>query len=124
MEVKMKRGRLCRRATFLLAICFCVSVLTACGDGIREETKQAVLEKTDEAMQLYADLESLVAEHGLEVDASFRNMKTQLSEMSEKIKQQIDDTTEEDGKKASDELKKIIENLQEVKDNVERSLTE
>ena len=120
----MKRCKSYRCLVFMLFVCLCMGILTGCGDGVTEETKQTVIEKTDQALTLYADLEKLVHEHELEVDKSFTDMKQQLTDMSAKVKQQIAETTEEDGKKAVEELQKIITNLQGVKEKVEKSLVE
>ena len=49
-------------------------------------------------------------------------MKKQLTEMSARVKEQIEKTTEEDGKKAEEELDRMIKNLRSVKERVEQSL--
>lgn len=106
---------------FVILLSVCV-FLAGCGDGIKEETKQKVMEKTDEALELYADLEKMVNENHLEVKQAFTDMKKQLTEMSARVKEQIEKTTEEDGKKAEEELDRMIKNLRSVKERVEQSL--
>ncbi len=118
----MRGGKRFHWSVFVLSICLCFSCLTGCGDGIKEDTKQLVMEKTDEALSLYADLEKLVKDNGLEVEQAFTDMKKQLTDMSERVRKQVADTTEEDGKKAADELDKMIANLKAVKEKVEQSL--
>lgn len=107
---------------FVLSICLCFAFLTGCGDGITDDTKQLVMEKTDEALALYSDLEKLVNDNELEVEQAFTDMKKQLTDMSESVKNQIEDTTEEDGQNAAKELEKMIANLKAVKEKVEQSL--
>lgn len=103
-------------------ICLCLCALTACGDGIKEETSKAVTEKTNQALQIYADLEKIVTDNGLQTDDSFVEMKKQLTEMSAKVKTSIQDATEEDGQQTVKELNRIITNLQDVKKKVEESV--
>lgn len=118
----MRGARRYHWSVFLLSICLCFVFLTGCGDGIKEDTKQTVMEKTDEALSLYADLEKLVKDNDLEVEQAFTDMKEQLTNMSESVRKQIEDTTEEDGQKAAEELDKMIANLKAVKEKVEQSL--
>lgn len=98
----------------------CLGLLTGCGDGITDETASIVTEKTDTALALYADIEKMVQEHSLTADESFAVMKTKLTDMSAKIRENISDTTEEDGKLAITELDAMIKNLTEVKESVRK----
>ncbi|MCH5265338.1 MAG: hypothetical protein J1F02_05520 [Lachnospiraceae bacterium] len=97
-------------------------VLAACGNGIKEETRDAVNEKVDQALQLYTDIEKIVQENHLTADKVFTDMKTQLADMSEKIKTGIEETTEEDGQATIQELDMMIQNLQSVKESLERDV--
>ncbi len=106
---------------FFMAALTCV-LFTSCGNGITDETKKMVKDKTNQALELYADLEKTVEENKLTAEQEFIDMKSKLTEMSSQIKERVEDTTEEDGKLAVAELDKIIVNLQSVKKNVEESL--
>lgn len=110
--------------TQLLSMCVCCCLLAACGDGIQGETRDLVIEKTDEALALYAELEDTVEENDLEVKKAFTDMKKQLEEMSRKVKAQVDGTTEDDGQNAAEELEKIIANLNMVKEKIEQMLSD
>lgn len=118
----VRRGKRFHWPVFLLSICLCIGCLTGCGDSIKDDTKQMVMEKTDEALSLYTDLEKLVKDNGLEVEQAFTDMKKQLTDMSENVRKKVADTTEEDGQKAVEELDKMIANLKAVKEKVEQSL--
>lgn len=120
MTVKMKK-LMC----IMIVSVLCMGILTGCGDsGITEETSSLVTEKTDTALALYADIEKLVQENSLTADESFTGMKAKLTDMSTSIKEKIAETTEEDGKQAITELDAIIRNLTEVKDNVQKMISE
>lgn len=106
----------------LFALVFSCMTLTGCGDGITDETKKMVTDKTNQALELYADIERTVEEHKLTASREFIDMKEKLTKMSVQIKEQVENTTEEDGKLAVSELDKIIANLQSVKKNVEEGL--
>jgi hypothetical protein len=110
-------------ALFMAAV-LCIGVLTGCGDGIKEETVATVNDKTSQALELYGDIEKMVEENSLQADQSFVDMKSQLTEMSAKVQAGIKEATEEDGQATIQELDRILENLQEVKDSVSASLTE
>ena len=100
----------------------CLGLLTGCGDGIKKETSETVITKTDTALQLYADIEKMVQDNALMADENFTAMKSKLTEMSAKIKEQIPDTTEEDGQMTLKELDAMIQNLTEVKDQVQKKI--
>lgn len=117
----MKRNRRRPMMLFLAAVFTCC-MLSGCGDGITEETKKAVTDKTNQALELYADIEKTVEENQLTAEQEFIDMKTKLTQMSAQIQERVEDTTEEDGKLALEQLDKIIANLQSVKKNVEESL--
>lgn len=106
---------------FLMVIMIC-ALLTGCGDGITDETKKAVTDKTSQALELYADIEKTVEENKLTAEQEFVDMKSKLTEMSSQIRERVENTTEEDGKLAIAELDKMIANLQSVKKNVDESL--
>ncbi len=118
------RKRVQRTAAWLFIICLFAVSLTACGDDIREETSQEVEEKTNQALQLYSDLEKLVSDHNLQTDASFTDMKKKLTDMSVAVKTSIQDATETDGQQTLKELDEIIRNLENVKKKVEDSVSE
>ncbi len=116
------RKNIKKTAARLLLISLLAVSLTACGDGIREETSREVTEKTDQALQLYSDLEKLVSDYSLQTDASFTDMKKQLTDMSVEVKTSIEDATETDGQQTLKELDEIIQNLENVKKKVEDSV--
>lgn len=99
-----------------------VFVLTGCGDEIKKDTVTEVKEKTQQALELYADIEKMAAENSLVPNQSFLDMKTKLTDMSGKVQAGIEETTEEDGQLTLQQLERIIKNLQEVKDSVSASL--
>lgn len=108
-----------------LLICLFASVLAGCSsDGIKEETMKAVKEKKSQVLTLYSDVEKLVEEHSMEVDESFRKMKKQLLDMSENVEKKVEETTETDGQRALQELKRLEENLQAAKKNVESHIAQ
>lgn len=100
----------------------CLGLLTGCGDGIKKETSESVITKTDTALQLYADIEKMVQDHALMADENFTAMKSKLTEMSARIKEKIADTTEEDGQMTLTELDAMIQNLTEVKNQVQKKI--
>lgn len=98
-------------------------ILTACrSDGITSETKDAVTKKTNEVLALYSDVEKVVNENSIEVAQDFKDMKQQLIVMSDNVKSKLEETTEQDGKRALEELEKIKNNLEEAKNNVEKHI--
>lgn len=115
-----------RKLLVAAALVFALSavILTGCGDGIKDETVAKVKDKTSQALELYADIEKIAADHSLVADQSFLDMKTQLTEMSGKVQAGIEETTEEDGQKTIEQLDRIIANLQDVRDSVSASLQE
>lgn len=117
MMTKAKKA-LCTMA----AAGLCLGLLTGCGDGIKKETSDTVITKTDTALQLYADIEKMVQDNSLMADENFTAMKSKLTEMSAKIKEQIADTTEEDGQMTLKELDAMIQNLTEVKGQVQKKI--
>lgn len=120
--VSIMKGKKKRCLAMLFAVAFICVTLTGCGDGITDETKKMVTDKTNQALELYADIERTVEEHKLTASREFIDMKEKLTKMSTQIKEQVESTTEEDGKMAVSELDKIIANLQSVKKNVEEGL--
>ena len=93
--------------------------MTGCrSDGITEETKTAVQEEKSKVLALYSDVEKMIQDNNINVDESFKTMKEQLVSMSKKVDEKIEDTTEEDAKRAMEELKRLEENLQAAKKNV------
>lgn len=100
----------------------CLGLLTGCGDGIKKGTSESVITKTDTALQLYADIEKMVQDHALMADENFTAMKSKLTEMSARIKEKIADTTEEDGQMTLTELDAMIQNLTEVKNQVQKKI--
>lgn len=109
---------------FFWATVFACCVLSGCGDGITGETKKIVTDKTNQALELYADIEKMVEENKLTAEQEFIDMKSKLTQMSKEIQERVENTTEEDGKLAVEQLDKIIANLQSVRKNVEDSLAE
>ena len=85
----------------------CLSLAGCRADGITQETKKAVVDKTED---------------GIEVDQSFKDMKQQLAKMQKNVKEKIDEAEEEDGKQALEELEKIRNNLNEAKRSVEKHI--
>lgn len=122
--MKSVNGRIRKSFALLMVLCIGMAALTGCKDSnaIKEETSQTLQEKSGEALALYADIEKLVSDHKLQTEQSFTDMKKQLTDMSTTIKEQVKDTTEEDGQSAIAELDKIIENLKSVKESVEKTL--
>lgn len=109
-----------RTALFGVMLCLVSGMLAGCSsDGICKETMDAVREKKSQVLALYSDVEKIVKDNSIEVGGEFFEMKTSLLEMSEKVEKKIEDTTEEDGKRALEELKRLEENLQATKKNVE-----
>ncbi len=113
-----------RWMAFLLAVCLTAGLCAGCGDDIKDETVTAIREKTNRALELYADIEKKVEENELKAEKEFTDMKQKLTDMSEKIGAQVEETTEEDGQMAIKELDRIVENLQQVLDGVDESLKE
>lgn len=119
-----QRG-VCRSIVVCLVFCLFVGMFTGCSsDGIKDETMKAVKDKKAQVLSLYSDVEKLVEEHSMEVDESFRKMKQQLLDMSEKVEQKLEETTETDGQRALQELKRLEENLQAAKKNVESHIAQ
>lgn len=119
----MKKSRI-KYCIYSLLLCLGMVMLSGCGksDAIQKETSRIVREKANEALALYADIEKLVKDNGLQTESSFSDMKRQLTDMSAVIQKQSEETTEEDGQSAIVELDKIIDNLQTVKESVEESI--
>ena len=107
---------------FMAAAGLCLGLLTGCGDGIKKETSESVITKTDTALQLYADIEKMVQDNALVADENFTAMKSKLTDMSARIKEKIADTTEEDGQMTLTELDAMIQNLTEVKEQVQKKI--
>lgn len=122
--MRVKKKRMKKSLALLMTLCIGMTALTGCKDSnaIKEETSQSVQEKSSEALALYADIEKIVSDHKLQTEQSFTDMKKQLTDMSAAIKEQVKDTTEEDGQNAIVELDKIIENLKSVKESVEKTV--
>lgn len=103
-----------------LALCF---ALAGCqSDAITQETKDAVSKKTNEVLALYSTMEQTIQENSIEVDQSFRDMKQQLTDMSTKVKSKLEETTESDGKQALEQLRKLEDNLNEIKKSVDEHI--
>lgn len=112
-----------KRAGSLFALAgLCICLLTGCGDGITDETADAVTRKTNQALEMYSNIEKLVKDNNLKVEKEFTDMKEQLTTMSTQVKSGLADTTEEDGQQALQGLDKIIANLESVKGNLEKSI--
>lgn len=107
---------------FMAVAGLCLGLLTGCGDGIKKETSDSVITKTDTALQLYADIEKMVQDNALMADENFTAMKSKLTDMSARIKEKIADTTEEDGQMTLTELDAMIQNLTEVKNQVQKKI--
>ena len=106
----------------LLTIIVLVTMVGCNSDRVTDETMNAVKEKKNQVLALYSDVEKKVKDNNITVDESFTKMKTQLVEMSKKIDEKIEDTTEEDAKRAMEELKRLESNLQTAKKNVESNI--
>lgn len=102
-----------------ISLLLCLALVGCSTDSITQETKDAVTKKTDEVLALYSDVEKKVNDNSIEVAQSFKDMKQQLVDMSGKVKAKLEDATEQDGKQALEELKRLENNLQEAKKNVE-----
>lgn len=123
----MKQQRRCRRrlVMFCLVLGILSGMLAGCsGDGITDETLNAVREKKSQVLALYSDVEKLVQDNSIAVDESFTNMKQQLIDMSDKVEKKIEDTTETDGQNALKELERLEENLQQAKKSVENQIAQ
>lgn len=114
-----------RTVLFGVMLCLLIGMLAGCSsDGIQTETMNAVREKKSQVLALYSDMEKLVKEHSINVDENFYKMKDALIDMSEKVEKKVDDTTEADGQRALQELKRLEENLQAAKKNVESHIAQ
>lgn len=123
----MNRNRTCigRKLCAGVMLCLLFGMLTGCSsDGIKKETMNAVREKKSQVLALYSDVEKLVKEHSINVDENFFKMKESLIDMSEKVEKKVEDTTETDGQRALQELKRLEENLQATKKNVESHIVQ
>lgn len=109
-----------KRIFVLLLVC--LSLAGCRTDGITQETKKAVVDKAEDVMKLYSDVEKVIQENSIEVDQSFKDMKQQLTKMQKNVKEKIDEAEEEDGKQALEELEKIRNNLNEAKRSVEKHI--
>lgn len=81
------------------------------------------MEKTNEALALYADIEKLSTDNKLAMSDSFVTLKSQLSSMSVNVKTKIEKTTEADGQNSLVQLNKLIDKLKSIKDRVTKSLS-
>ena len=61
----------------------------------------------------------MIQKNNIEAHAFFAKIKHNLTSMSNKVDEKIEDTTEEDAKQAITELKRLETNLQQTKKNVE-----
>ena len=100
----------------------CLSLAGCRADGITQETKKAVVDKTEDVIKLYSDVKKVIQENSIEVDQSFKDMKQQLAKMQKNVKEKIDEAEEEDGKQALEELEKIRNNLNEAKRSEEKHI--
>lgn len=108
-----------------LCLSFFVLVLALCGcasNRVTDQTKDAVKQKKEQVLALYSDVEKKAKENNIAVDESFTNMKGQLTKMSQKIEEKMEDTTEEDAKRAMEELERLENNLKTAKKNVENHI--
>lgn len=113
--------------TVLFGVMLCLLIVMSAGcssDAIQTETMNAVREKKSQVLALYSDMEKLVKEHSINMDENFYKMKDALIDMSEKVEKKVDDTTEADGQRALQELKRLEENLQAAKKNVESHIAQ
>lgn len=109
----------------MVTVFFLCLALAGCNsDAITQETKDTVTKKTNEVLALYSDVEKKVNENSIEVAQSFKEMKQQLTDMSGKVKAKLDDATEQDGKQAIEELKRLESNLLAAKKNVESQIAD
>lgn len=123
--MNMCKKRFGRTVLFGVMLCLLIGMLAGCSsDGIQTETMNAVREKKSQVLALYSDMEKLVKEHSINVDENFYKMKDALIDMSEKVEKKVDDTTEADGQRALQELKRLEENLQAAKKNVESHIAQ
>lgn len=123
--MNMCKKRFSRTVLFGVMLCLLIGMLAGCSsDGIQTETMNAVREKKSQVLALYSDMEKLVKEHSINVDENFYKMKDALIDMSEKVEKKVDDTTEADGQRALQELKRLEENLQAAKKNVESHIAQ
>lgn len=102
-----------------------VLILVLCGcdsNRVTDQTKDAVKQKKEQILALYSDVEKKAKENNIVIDESFTKMKGQLTKMSQKIEEKIEDTTEEDAKRAIDELERLENNLKTAKKNVENHI--
>ena len=106
----------------LLATLILVTMVGCNSDRVTEETLNAVKEKKNQVLALYSDVEKKIKDNSITVDESFTKMKEQLVEMSKKVDEKVEDTTEEDAKRAMEELKRLENNLQTAKKNVESNI--
>ena len=83
-----ENGRMKKAAVFLI-LCLCAGILSGCGNGIKKETKELVTAKTNQALQLYSDIEKRVQEHHLQADKVFTDMKQQLTDMATKVSRKL-----------------------------------
>ena len=118
--VTMTKKNWGKKMVGVLLLGMVIFAMTGCrSDGITEETKVAVQEEKSKVLALYSDVEKMIQDNNINVDESFKAMKEQLVSMSKKVDEKIEDTTEEDAKRAMEELKRLEENLQAAKKNVE-----
>ena len=118
--VTMTKKNWGKKMVGVLLLGMVIFAMTGCrSDGITEETKTAVQEEKSKVLALYSDVEKMIQDNNINVDESFKAMKEQLVSMSKKVDEKIEDTTEEDAKRAMEELKRLEENLQAAKKNVE-----
>lgn len=123
--MKQRKNPFCRMAAAGVILCLMLGMLTGCNsDGIKKETMNAVKEKKSQVLALYSDVEKLVKEHSINVDENFYKMKDALIDMSEKVEKKVEDTTEADGQRALQELKRLEDNLQAAKKNVENHIAQ
>ena len=105
--------------SLFLSLSLMVVSVTGCqSDSVTEETKKEVQTKKSQVLSLYKEIETMIQKNHIEADADFAKMKD-LTSMSKKVDEKIEDTTEEDAKQAITELKRLETNLQQTKKNVE-----
>jgi len=97
--------------------------MTGCGsDTMEETTREVLVNKVDQTLELYADIEKEMTANEMEISQEFKDMKSDLTKMATEVKGKLETAGEEDGQRAIGEIDKLIENLQGVKKQVDDSL--
>ena len=108
------------KLALILSLCM---IFGACqSNTISSQTKDAVSQKTKEVLALYATMAQTIDENSIVVDQSFRDLKQQLTNMSEQLKVKLEEATEQDGIQAIQELERIEDNLKETKKSIDQHI--